>query len=108
MLYYRHSLNYWGEMILHRGLLRGELFRRSPEEIMSRWVEYSQQEGRPLVKVYSRAQARQLFQDFRNVDLAVEQMTRAEFYFAGPLIPDSLFRFLSEHFGWNLIITAKK
>src|SRR5688572_12293061 len=51
MLYYRHSLNYWGEMILHRGVLRGELLRgRSPEEIMSRWVEYSEKEGRPLVK----------------------------------------------------------
>ena len=109
MLYYRHSLNYWGEMILHRGLLRGELFRgRSPEDIMSRWVEYSEQEGRPLVKVYSRTQARKLFQDYATVDFAVEQMTRAEFYFLSSLIPDSLFRLLRRHFGWNLIITAKK
>ncbi len=108
MLYYRHSLNYWGEMILHRGVLRGELFKRSPEEIMSRWVEYSEQEGRPLVKVYSRSQARDLFRDYKTVEFAVEQMIRAELHFLDPLVPDSLFKFLRKHFGWNLIITATK
>ncbi len=41
MLYYRHSLNYWGEIILHRGLLRGALLRgQTPEQIMGRFVEY--------------------------------------------------------------------
>jgi SAM-dependent methyltransferase len=109
MLYYRHSLNYWGEMILHRGLLRGELLRgRSPEDIMSRWVEYSEQEGRPLVKVYSRTQARNLFQDFETVNFEIEQMTRAELYLLSPFIPDKLFQFLRKHFGWNLIVTARK
>jgi ubiquinone/menaquinone biosynthesis C-methylase UbiE len=108
MLYYRHSLNYWGEMMLHRGVLRGELMRRGPEEIMSRWVEYSESEGRPLVKVYSRSQARELFREFSEIKFDVEQLTRGEFYFAGPFIPDSLFRLLSKNFGWNLIITATK
>jgi SAM-dependent methyltransferase len=109
MLYYRHSLNYWGEMILHRGVLRGELLRgRSPEEIMSRWVEYSEKEGRPLVKVYSRTKARKLFQDFKSVDFEIDQMTRAEFYGLSSLIPDQMFQFLRKHFGWNLIITATK
>jgi SAM-dependent methyltransferase len=108
MLYYRHSLNYWGEMILHRGLLRRELFERSPEEIMSRWVEYSEQEGRPLVKVYSRSQAQKLFQNFKRVEFAVEQMTRAELHFLSRFIPGSLFTFLRKHFGWNLIVTATK
>ena len=109
MLYYRHSLNYWVEMILHRGLLRGELLRgRSPEEIMSRWVEYSEEDGRPLVKVYSRPQARRLFQDFKTVDFTIDQMIRAECYGLSSVIPDKLFRFLRKHFGWNLIITARK
>jgi ubiquinone/menaquinone biosynthesis C-methylase UbiE len=109
MLYYRHSLNYWGEMILHRGLLRGELLRgRSPEEIMSRWVEYSEQEGQPLVKVYSRPEALRLFQDFKEVDFEIEQMTRPELYLLSSFIPDRLFRYLRKHFGWNLIITATK
>lgn len=109
MLYYRHSLNYWGEMILHRGILRGELLRgRSPEQIMSRWVEYSEKEGRPLVKVYSRPAARELFRDFKRVDFEIDQLTRAEFYRLSSVIPERFFRFLTKHFGWNLIITATK
>lgn len=109
MLYYRHSLNYWGEMMLHRGLLRGELLRgRTPEQIMGRWVEYNEQGAEPLVKVYSRGGARKLFADFSEVKFEIEQMTRRELYFLSALIPDKLFRSLSKHFGWNLIITARK
>jgi len=109
MLYYRHSLNYWGEMILHRGLIRGELLRgRSPEQIMSRWVEYAEQGGEPLVKVYSRKQARNLFRNFRDLNFEIEQLTRSELYLLNAFIPEKLFRFLRTHFGWNLIITARK
>ncbi len=76
MLYYRHSLNYWGEIILHRGLLRGQLLRGlTPEQIMGRCVEYGD-ETEPLVKVYSRSQARRLFEPFRTIDFEVNQMTR--------------------------------
>jgi ubiquinone/menaquinone biosynthesis C-methylase UbiE len=109
MLYYRHSFNYWGEMILHRGLMRAELLRgRSPEQIMSRWVEYGEQGSEPLVKVFSRIQARTLFKDFREVGFEIEQMTRSELHLPGAIIPERLFHFLRTHFGWNLIITARK
>jgi ubiquinone/menaquinone biosynthesis C-methylase UbiE len=109
MLYHKHSLNYWGEMMLHRGLLRGELLRgRSPEEIMSRYVEYSEHGGRPLVKVYSRSQARALFAPFSEVEVEVEQMTRQELLLFGHLVPESIFRRLRRAVGWNVIITAKK
>ena len=48
MLYHRNSLYYWTEIILHRGMLRGHFLRgHSPEEIMSRYVEYSEHEARP-------------------------------------------------------------
>lgn len=109
MLYYRHSLNYWGEMILHRGILRGELLRgRSPEQIMGRWVEYNEQGGQPLVKVFSRGQARELFRDFSSVRFDVEQMIRAEFHALGRLVSDNLLEWLRTRVGWNLIITARK
>src|SRR5215212_4968280 len=68
MLYHRHSLYYWTEIILHRGILRGHFLRgHSPGEIMSRYVEYSEHGARPLVKVYSRGQARKLFEPFAEV-----------------------------------------
>lgn len=108
MLYYRHSLNYWGEIMLHRGLLRGQLLRGdSPEQIMGRFVEVGEDTD-PLVKVYNRSQARELFKSFRTVDFEVDQLIRAEFYAVGPLIPDSIFNALRKRFGWNLIITAGK
>ena len=108
MLYYRDSLNYWGEIMLHRGLLRGQLLRgKTPEQIMGRFVEVGEQTD-PLVKVYSRSQARRLFQNFRTVDFQINQMTRAEFHALGPVIPESWFRALRKRFGWSLIITATK
>src|SRR3954453_9084416 len=43
MLYHRGSINYWGQIILRHGLLRGELLRgHSAEEIMSRHVEVNE------------------------------------------------------------------
>jgi hypothetical protein len=109
MLYHRHSWNYWFEIILHRGLLRGQLLRGdSAEEIMSRYVEVNEGEGRPLVKVYSRGQARKLFSMFREVKVEIEQFTRSEFYLLGRLIPETIFRRLRRSIGWNVIISARK
>ncbi len=109
MLYYRDSLNYWGAMIVHRGLVRGELIRgKSPEQIMSRWVEYGKQSREPLVKVYSRSDARKLFNHFASLDFEIEQMTRGELHVLSSLISEKLFQVLKKHFGWNLIITARK
>src|SRR5207249_8761573 len=62
MLYHRNSWNYWFELILHRGLLRGRFLRgRTAQDIMSRCIEISEGDGRPMVKVYSRRHARNLF-----------------------------------------------
>ena len=109
MIYHKTSLNYWGEMMLHRGVLRGELLRgRSPEEIMSTWVEYSEHGGKPLVKAYTREQARELFRDFREIKIDVEQLLRREIPLLGSVLPEPVFKFFKTHFGWNLIITAKK
>lgn len=109
MLYHRHSFYYWSEIILHRGLLRGHFLRgHSPEEIMSRYVEYSQTNARPLVKVYSRKEAHALFAPFREVKVEVEQLMRKELRLISPLVSERLFKRLAQSMGWNVIITAKK
>lgn len=109
MLYHRNSLNYWVEIVLRRGILGGEyLCGRSSEDIMSRVIEFSEHESRPLVKVYSRKQAGDLFTQFKNVTVEVEQLTPAELRFLAPLISDSLFGRLRHTIGWNMIITARK
>lgn len=109
MLYHRHSLNYWVEIVLRRGVLGLEFLRgRSAEDIMSRVIEFSDHDARPLVKVYSRKQVRELFKMFKEVRVEVEQLMRAELRFLSPLVSDSMFDRLCQSIGWNVIITAKK
>jgi ubiquinone/menaquinone biosynthesis C-methylase UbiE len=109
MLYHRRSFGYWTQIILRQGILRGEFLRGcSPADIMSKYVEVNQGGGRPLVKAYSRSEARRLFSMFRSVKIQVEQLTRPELYFLSPLVPDSVFQWLSRSVGWNVIISAQK
>jgi len=109
MLYHRGSAHYWGQIILRHGLLRGELLRGdSPEKIMSRYVEVNEGGGRPLVKVYSRGEARRLFSKFREVKIQVEQLTRPELFIIGRLIPEGMFRWLRRSVGGNVIVSARK
>jgi SAM-dependent methyltransferase len=109
MLYYRNSLNYWGQIILRHGLLHGELLRGdSPGDIMSKYVEVNESGGRPLVKVYSRREARNLFAMFREVKIQVEQLTRPELSILGRIIPEGMFRWLRRSVGGNVIVSARK
>jgi len=109
MLYHRNSLNYWLEIVVRRGVLGAEFLRgRSAEEIMSRVIEYSDHEARPLVKVYSRREARALFKMFKDVKVDVEQLTRAELRFLSPLVSERMLERLRRRIGWNVIVTAIK
>jgi hypothetical protein len=109
MLYHRGSAAYWCDIILRHGLLRGELLRgHSPEEIMGRYVEFNESGGCPLVKVYSRGQARELFSMFGEVKIQVEQLTRPELYILGRFIPEGVFRQLRRSVGSNVIVSARK
>ena len=109
MLYHRNSLNYWVEIVLRRGLLGFEFLRgRSAEEIMSRVIEISEHDARPLVKVYSRKQAAELFSMFKEVRIDVEQLTREELRFLSPLISEERLDRLRKKIGWNVIVTANK
>ena len=108
MLYNRTSLLYWGAIILKRGLLQRDLLKMSPDDIMSRSVEYSDTGRRPLVKAYTSARARGMFRQFAHVKVDVRQLSREDLGVAGRLLPQPLFRWLEHNFGWNLIITATK
>ncbi len=109
MLYHRNSLNYWVEIVLRRGVLGLEFLRgRSAEDIMSRVIEFSDHEARPLVKVYSRRQVRELFGMFKDVRVDVEQLMRDELRFLSPLVSGVMFDRLRKRVGWNVIVTAIK
>ncbi len=109
MLYHRNSWAYWVELMLKQGIYRRELFRGlSPADIMSKYVEFNESGGRPLVKVYSRREARKLFSMFKEVRVEVDQLTRPEVYVIGKYIPESIFKAMRRSVGWNVIITATK
>lgn len=108
MLYHRASLYYWGALIAKRGILKGELLRNTPAELMSRYVEHTETEGRPLVKAYTRREIRHLFRRFGDSQISVNQLTRTELRPVGRAIPESVFQWLARNFGWNLIITATR
>jgi ubiquinone/menaquinone biosynthesis C-methylase UbiE len=108
MLYHRTSLYYWGALLFKRGVLGGDLLRATPAELMSRYVEYTETGGRPLVKAYTRGETRRMFQMFSECQITVNQLTRQELGWPGRALPESTFQWLARHFGWNLIITATK
>lgn len=109
MLYHRNSWGYWFEMMFRQGLVRGEFFRGlTRADLLSKYVEFNDGGGRPLVKVYSRSETRSLFSMFRDVKVDVEQLTRPEIYLIGKFIPESAFRAMRRSIGWNIIVTAVK
>lgn len=109
MLYHRNSLNYWVEIVLRRGIFGAEFLRgRSAEEIMSRVIEFSDHEARPLVKVYSRKEAEELFSMFGDVRVDVEQLMRDELRVFSRFVSESRFKRISRSIGWNVIVTATK
>jgi SAM-dependent methyltransferase len=108
MLYNRSSLWYWARLVFMRGILRGELLTNSTGDLLSKYVEYTETGGRPLVKAYSRRNARNMFKRFSNVRVQVEQLNRSDLKWLGRIIPERSVRWLARNFGWNLIVTAVK
>ncbi len=108
MLYHRGSLFHWGGLIFKRGILQGKLLRHSVAEIMSRYVEYGSAEAGPLVRTYTRDEARQLFCNFGQCEVSVNQFTRRELRPFGGMLPEPVFNWLAQRFGWNLLIKATR
>ncbi len=104
MLYAEDSLHYWRKLVWESGVKDGWLDRMSMGEIMSRLVERTANEARPLVKAYTRERAARLFAGFAQVEVLQRQLVADE-------LPDGLkwtLRYAEPRFGWNLIVKADK
>jgi hypothetical protein len=104
MFYAENSLQYWRNLVWHFGLKSGDLSSRSMADIMSRNVERTGNDARPLVKVYTKSRLRTLFKDFRDIQIVQRQI-------APELVPRRLKRFtdvIEKLAGWNLIVKATK
>ena len=104
MVYAENSLHYWRNLFLDIGLRQGELLSHSVGDVLSRVVERSDNDARPLVKVYTTSGLRRLFAAFTEIEIVQRQMMPAE-------LPERLrpyVRRIERVAGWNLIIKAHK
>src|SRR5207247_734944 len=106
MMYAEDSLHYWRNLVWNIGLREGQLRKYSMGEIMSRTVERSDNaSAHPLVKAYTRAGLRQLFDGFVDIEMVQRQMEAEGVPRVLALVPR---RHLAKIMGWNLIIKARK
>jgi glycosyltransferase involved in cell wall biosynthesis/ubiquinone/menaquinone biosynthesis C-methylase UbiE len=104
MVYAENSLQYWRNLVWHYGMKSGDLASRSMADIMSRSVERTGNDARPLVKVYTKPRLRALFRDFADIRIVQRQISPE-------LVPRRLRRLLplvERLAGWNLVIKARK
>jgi ubiquinone/menaquinone biosynthesis C-methylase UbiE len=103
MVYAENSLFYWRNLVYHLGLRQGMLFQSSIGEVMSRSVEMTDNDARPLVKVYTKPRIRRIFSRFESVSITQRQLTAPELPRGlGWLGLDAAGNFM----GWNLIVKA--
>ena len=64
--------------------------------------------GNPLARVYSRRAARELFKDFREVELRTYFLNKRFIPLVGKFLPRSIESALAARWGWHLWIYARK
>jgi len=105
MVYAENSLHYWDQQVFRLGLLGGTLRQYSIGEIMSRNVELTANDARPLVKVYTKERLRRLFGRFGEIQIVQRQLTAADMPWFLSWIPLDL---AGKSIGWNLILKARR
>jgi ubiquinone/menaquinone biosynthesis C-methylase UbiE len=64
--------------------------------------------GNPLTRVYTRREARELFEGFARVEFAVHFLNKRWLPVVGPLLPRSIEARLAARWGWHLWVYAGK
>jgi len=89
----------------HARQLKAQSKYLDSEEFLSRNTDGA---GNPLARVYSRAEARELFKDFAHVELRTYFLNKRWLPIVGPLLPRSLESRMASRWGWHLWIYATK
>jgi SAM-dependent methyltransferase len=90
----------------HAGLVNGKSNGNvSPDEFLSQSTDGA---GNPLARVYSRHEARELFKDFREVELRAYFLNKRFIPLIGNLLPRTIESALASRWGWHLWIYATK
>jgi glycosyltransferase involved in cell wall biosynthesis/ubiquinone/menaquinone biosynthesis C-methylase UbiE len=105
MMYAENSWHYWYRLVWEKGLKHEMLRTFSIGEIMSRHVEITKNDAKPLVKVYTGRGLRRLFEGFDSRAVYKRQLILDELPEGFKWIPLDLAGRLA---GWNVIIKATK
>jgi len=105
MVYAENSLHFWKNLVTTLGLKQNLLDSYSIGEIMSRNVEITENDARPLVKVYTKRRLLKLFSQFTRASVMQRQIVAAEVPRLLIWVPLPM---LGRLLGWNLIIKAYK
>ena len=89
----------------HAQRLKKQSDYSNSEEFLSRNTDGA---GNPLARVYSRAEARELFKDFAHVELRTYFLNKRWLPLLGPILPRSIESQLASRWGWHLWIYATK
>jgi SAM-dependent methyltransferase len=77
----------------------------APDEFLNRHTDGA---GNPLARVYSRREARELFKDFKQVELATHFLNKRWLPVIGNFLPRAMETQLASRWGWHLWIYATK
>ncbi len=77
----------------------------APDEFLSQHTDGA---GNPLARVYSRRQARELFKDFAEVELATHFLNKRWLPLLGSLLTRNMEKRLASRWGWHLWVYATK
>lgn len=103
-LYHKNSWHYWINLMLIQGLVKRKLLKMSVDELLSTSVEFSRSRAKPLVKVYSKGECKQLFRDFSEVKIKTYHWKSDQI----PKIEKFLPTFLPSFLGWYIFIFAQR
>jgi ubiquinone/menaquinone biosynthesis C-methylase UbiE len=105
MMYAEHSWHYWYRLVWEQGVKYHLLDSYSIGEIMSRKVEITKNDARPLVKVYTASRLRSMFAGFQSIEFFKRQLITSELPEPLQWVPVEAAGKLG---GWNIIIKASK
>lgn len=90
---------------VHATQLKSDSSYLSSQEFLSRNTDGA---GNPLARVYSRSDARELFKDFKKVDVKIFFLNKRWIPIVGSILPRSIESRLASRWGWHLWVYAKK
>lgn len=111
-LYHKNSLFFWLFVFLYDFIIKGKFIKMTLRERLSA-IERGGDKTKPLVKLFTRKQAKNLFKDFKKVKIITRHAgLPTSRTIIGKILnikPIKIFfEFLAQWFGWYLIIEATK